>query len=98
MIRIERTCASFRASVIIDGAEIGVMEGVYLTQWFLKNRYHFTGTFIRFIPSDEKFNRSGITVDILLHDQNLILKDALIDWLSETRKGTFRARRIESHI
>ncbi|WP_226891073.1 hypothetical protein [Methanothermobacter thermautotrophicus] len=70
----------------------------YTSPRFLKNRYHFTGTFIRFIPYDERFNRSGITVDILLHDQNLILKDALIDWLNETGRGTFRARRIESHI
>ncbi|WP_300489515.1 hypothetical protein [Methanothermobacter sp.] len=98
MIRIERTCASFRATVIMEGEEIGIMEGIYLTQWFLKTRYHFTGTFIRFIPVNEKFNRSGLTVDILLHDQNVMVKDALIDWLSDSGKGTFRAKRIESLI
>ncbi|ADL59235.1 MULTISPECIES: hypothetical protein [Methanothermobacter] len=98
MIRIERTCASFRATVIQEGEEIGIMEGIYLTQWFLKTRYHFTGTFIRFIPSDERFNRSGLTVDIHLHDQNVIVKDALIDWLSDSGRGTFRARRIESVV
>ncbi|MDI6702556.1 hypothetical protein [Methanothermobacter wolfeii] len=98
MIRIERTCACLKASVLLNGEEIGVMEGIYLTQWFLKNRYHFTGTFIRFTPLDEEFNRSGIKVDIYLPDQNIILKEAIIDWLSDTGRGTFRARRIESSI
>ena len=49
MLKMERTCSSLKCDVLLEGKLIGIMEGVNLIQWFLKNKYSFKGSFSRFI-------------------------------------------------
>lgn len=96
MIKMERTCSSLRCDVVCDGKFIGRMEGVSLTQWFLKNRYSYKGSFSKFITENPAYCCSGVTVDIVFLDRNLIAKDAKIGWMRAPGKnGTFQASRIE---
>ncbi len=99
MIKMERTCGSMRARVMYQGQEIGSMEGVYVTQWFVKNKYRFTGTFTRFLTKDPHHRRCGIVVDVIFPDKGILIKESKIDWIKEpTGSGTFTAKGIESHI
>lgn len=58
---------------------IGYMEGVILTQWFIKNKYQFKGSFSRFMTFDHEDNHAGVIVDIILKDKNLRVKNARIE-------------------
>jgi hypothetical protein len=98
MIKMERCCGSLRCDVIQEGIKIGHMDGVNLTQWFVKNRYHYTGTFSRFITLDPDNSHSGITIDIAFLDKPFLIKNARVEWMkSPMRNGTFHAEKIESH-
>ncbi|HSO25239.1 MAG TPA: hypothetical protein VLR54_01315 [Methanobacteriaceae archaeon] len=99
MIKMERTYGCLRASVLFEGEKIGTMEGVYLTQWFVKNKYRFTGTFNRYLTEYDEFCRPGARVDVVLPDKELIVKNVFIEWIREPScSGTFNAERIESYI
>jgi hypothetical protein len=99
MIKMERTYGCLRASVLFNGKKIGTMEGVYLTQWFVKNRYRFTGTFNRYLTEDMEYRRPGARVDIILPDKEIIIKNVFIEWIREpSGSGTFNAERIESYL
>ncbi len=79
-----------------NGKLIGYMEGVTLTQWFLKNKYSYKGSFSKFITFNPDDSRSGIMVDIVFLDKNLIAKDARIGWIrAPGRNGTFQASIME---
>ena len=88
-----------RADVLYEGKKVGTMEGVYLTQWFVKNKYRFTGTFTRYFTEDSKYRESGAKVDIVFQDKKIIIKKACIEWVKEPMgSGTFNALGIESYI
>jgi hypothetical protein len=96
MIKMERTCSSLRCNVVYNGKLIGRMEGVSLTQWFLKNKYSYKGSFSKFITENPADSCSGIIVDIIFLDRKLIAKDAKIGWIRAPGKnGTFHASKIE---
>jgi len=96
MIKIERTCSSLKCDVLHKGEVIGKMEGVSVTQWFLKNHYNYTGAFSRFITDQPELSRSGIKVDIVFNDRKIVAKDACIGWIrGPTKNGTFSAKTIE---
>jgi hypothetical protein len=96
MIKMERTCSSLKCDVLHKGIIIGKMEGVNVTQWFLKNHYSYTGAFSRFVTENPELNRSGIKVDIVFNDRNIVAKDACISWIrGPAKNGTFHAKRIE---
>jgi hypothetical protein len=98
MIKMERTCGCMRCDVILEGEKIGTMEGVYLTQWFVKNRYRYTGTFSRYLTENPNCLEPGITVDIIFPNK-IVIKDAFIEWIRQPNGGgTFNARGIESCI
>jgi hypothetical protein len=99
MIKMERTCGCLRCDVMFHGEKIGTMEGVYLTQWFVKNRYRFTGTFARYLTEDPQYKVPGVTVDIVFPDKQIVIKEAFIEWIRQPDGGgTFNARGIESYI
>lgn len=96
---MERTYGCLRAIVLFEGKKIGTMEGVYLTQWFVKNKYRFTGTFNRYLAEDSQFRSPGARVDVVLPDKNLIVKNVFIEWIRKSSgNGTFNAERIESYL
>jgi hypothetical protein len=81
-----------------EGKKIGRMDGVNLIQWFVKNRYRYTGTFSRFVTNDPTENQSGMDIDIIFSNKRVIIKDAKIEWIkSQNQNGTFHAARIESY-
>lgn len=95
---MERTCGSHRCDVFQDGELIGHMDGVNLVQWFVKNRYRYTGTFARFITKDPVHNQSNINVDIIFANKRIIIKDARVEWIkNRDQNGTFQASKIESY-
>jgi hypothetical protein len=99
MIKMEKTCGSLRCDVLHEGKRIGHMDGVNITQWFLKNRYRYTGTFSRFITEDPSDSHSGIEVDIIFPDKKLVIKDALVEWMKgPCKNGTFHSYKIESSV
>ena len=96
MLKMERACSSLRCNVMCNGELMGRMEGVNLTQWFLKNKYSYKGSFSNFITINPADSRSGITVDIIFLDKNLVAKDSRIGWIKAPGKnGTFQASRME---
>ena len=96
MIKIERTCSSLKCDVVHKGEKIGKMEGVCVTQWFLKNHYNYTGAFSRFVTEKPELSRSGIKVDIVFKDRKIVAKDACIGWIrGPSKNGTFSAKSIE---
>ncbi len=96
MIKMEKTCSSPKCDVLFEGKYIGYMDGVSLIQWFLKNRYCYRGSFSRFVTNDPQYSKSGITVDIIFLDKNLVAKNAKIEWLKAPGKnGTFIASNME---
>ncbi|WP_414470221.1 hypothetical protein [Methanobacterium sp. ACI-7] len=96
MLKMERTCNSLRCDVLLENKLIGHMEGVNLTQWFIKNKYIFKGSFAKFITTDPEDCRPGITVDIIFPDKNLIARSARVEWIRAPGKyGTFRAAKME---
>lgn len=96
MIKMEKACSSLRCDVFCKGKLIGKMEGVNITQWFLKNQYRYTGAFSRFTTTKPELSRSGITVDIIFRDRKIMAKDAAIGWIRGPNKnGTFLAKSIE---
>lgn len=98
MIKMEKTCGSPKVEVMKDGKRIGHMDGMNVIQWFLKNKYKYTGTFSRFITEDPDDSHSGIRIDIVIPEKHLIIKDACIEWMkSPLNNGTFNAKRIESY-
>ena len=98
MIIMEKTCGSYKCEVIRDGKRIGYMDGVNLIQWFVKNKYRYTGTFSRFVTNDPQDFRSGIDIDIVFSNRRIIIKDATIEWIKSTNQnGTFHAAKIESY-
>lgn len=98
MIIMEKTCGSYRCDVLHDGKVIGHMDGVNLIQWFVKNKYRYTGTFSRFVTSDPDENQAGIDIDILFSNKRIIIKDARVEWIkSPSQNGTFHAAKIESY-
>jgi len=98
MIIMERTCGSHRCDVFQDGELIGHMDGVNLIQWFVKNRYRYTGTFARFITEDPMQNQTNINVDIIFANKRIIIKDARVEWIkNRDHNGTFQASKIESY-
>ncbi len=98
MIKMEKTCGSPKVEVMKDGKRIGHMDGMNVIQWFLKNKYKYTGTFSRFITEDPDDSHSGIKIDIVIPEKHLIIKDACIEWMkSPLNNGTFNAKRIESY-
>ncbi len=99
MIKMERTCGCMRSDVMLNGKKIGTMEGVYLTQWFVKNRYRYTGTFSRYNTEDPQHRTPGLTVDIVFPDKHIVIKEAFIEWIREPGgSGTFNAKGIESYM
>ncbi|MDI6644673.1 MAG: hypothetical protein QME14_06390 [Methanobacteriaceae archaeon] len=97
MIKMERTCGCLRCDVIHNGEKIGRMEGVNVTQWFLKNKYSYTGTFSRFLSDIPYEDCAGTTIDIIFNDKKIVVKDAEIEWIrNSTKNGTFHATKIES--
>jgi hypothetical protein len=98
MIIMERTCGSYKCDVMQDGKRIGRMDGVNLVQWFVKNRYRYTGTFSRFVTNDPTKSQSGMDIDIIFSNKRVIIKDARIEWIKkQNQNGTFHAARIESY-
>lgn len=96
MLKMERTCNSLKCNVLHEGKLIGYMDGVSLTQWFLKNRYSYKGSFSNFVAENPEYNRVGITVDIVFLDLNVMAKDAKIEWINAFgSNGTFQASSIE---
>lgn len=99
MIKMERTCNTLRCDVVHEGRRIGRMEGVGVIQWFVKNKYRYTGTFSRFITENPDDSHSGLKVDIVFPDRKLVIKEALIEWMKNPcQNGTFHASSIESHV
>ncbi len=98
MIIMERTCGSYKCDVMQDGKRIGRMDGVNLVQWFVKNRYRYTGTFSRFVTNNPTKSQSGMDIDIIFSNKRVIIKDARIEWIKkQNQNGTFHAARIESY-
>lgn len=98
MIRMEKSCGSTKCDVIKKGRKIGHMDGLNIIQWFLKNKYRYTGTFSRFVTDDPDDSHSGIKIDIIIPEKHLIIKDACVDWMkSPLNNGTFHAKSIESY-
>jgi hypothetical protein len=96
MLKLERTCNSRKCDVLINGELVGYMEGVNLTQWFIKNRYAFKGSFSNFITFNHDNDHAGKIVDIVFNDKNLIARKAKIDWInSYGENGTFTAFKME---
>ena len=96
MLKMERTCNSLKCDVIYNGELIGYMEGVNLIQWFLKNRYSYKGSFSKFITLNPVDDYSGMVVDIIFSDKNLIARNARIEWIRAPGKnGTFKASSME---
>jgi len=96
MLKMERTCNSLKCDVMCNGELIGYMEGVNLTQWFLKNKYSYKGSFSKFITFNPVDDYSGMIVNIIFTDKNLIAKNARIEWIRAPGKnGTFRASNME---
>ena len=88
MIKMEKTYGCLRAPVLHMGKQIGTLHAVYLTQWFVGNKYRFTGTFNKFVPCVE-------SIDILLPDKKVLVKNAFIEWVrKEPGSGTFNAEKI----
>ncbi len=98
MLKMEKTCCSLKCDVLHGGELIGYMEGVYITQWFIKNKYLFKGSFNIFIQkSDENFN-VGIIVDIIFPDKKLIARDAKVGGINSYGKnGTFEASKLDHY-
>jgi hypothetical protein len=95
---MEKTCGSYKCDVMQEGERIGRMDGVNLIQWFVKNKYRYTGTFSRFITNDPTEIQSGMDIDIIFSNKRVIIKDAKIEWIkSQNQNGTFHAARIESY-
>ena len=98
MIIMEKTCGSYKCDVMRKGKRIGHMDGVNLIQWFVKNKYRYTGTFSRFVTNDPDDFQSGIDIDIVFSNRRIIIKDATIEWIkSANQNGTFHAVKIESY-
>jgi hypothetical protein len=98
MIIMEKTCGSYKCDVMQEGKRIGHMDGVNLIQWFVKNRYRYTGTFSRFVTNDPNESQSGMDIDIIFSNKRVIIKDAKIEWIkSQNQNGTFHAAKIESY-
>ena len=101
MIKLEKTYGCLRAPVLHMGKQIGTLHGVYVSQWFVFNKYRFTGTFTRFVPCVESIDNleSGDVVDLLLPDSNVLIKDVFIEWIrEEPYSGTFNAQKVvDSH-
>ena len=96
MLKMERTCNSLKCDVIYNGELIGYMEGVNLIQWFLKNRYSYKGSFSKFTTFNSVDDYSGMVVDIIFSDKNLIARNARIEWIRAPGKnGTFKASSME---
>ncbi len=96
MLKMERTCNSLKCDVLYNGELIGYMEGVNLIQWFLKNRYSYKGSFSKFITLNPVDDYSGMVVDIIFSDKNLIAKNARIEWIrAPGMNGTFQASNME---
>lgn len=97
MIIMERTCGSYKCDVIQDGELIGHMDGVNLIQWFVKNRYRYTGTFSRFITNNTDYDMD-INIDIVFANKKIVIKDAKVEWIkNKNQNGTFHAAKIESY-
>jgi len=98
MIKMEKTCGSPKCDVVKKGKKIGHMDGLNVIQWFLKNKYKYTGTFSRFVTDNPDDSHSGIRIDIIIPERHLIIKDACIEWMkSPLNNGTFNAKCIESY-
>jgi hypothetical protein len=98
MIIMEKACGSYKCDVMQEGKRIGHMDGVNLIQWFVKNRYRYTGTFSRFVTNDPTESQSGMDIDIIFSNKRVIIKDAKIEWIkSQNQNGTFHAAKIESY-
>lgn len=98
MIIMERTCGSYKCDVFHEGELIGHMVGVNLIQWFVKNRYRYTGTFSRFITNNPQHSQANINVDIVFSNNRIIIKDARVEWIkNRNQNGTFHAQKIESY-
>lgn len=92
MLKMERTCNSLRCDVRHKGKLIGRMEGVSITQWFIKNKYSYKGSFSNFFTENPDYCHPGIIVDIIFSDRNLIIKEARIGWINAYgSNGTFQA-------
>lgn len=97
MLKMERTCSSLKCDVLHEGEFIGHMEGVNLTQWFLKDRYSIKGSFSKFSTENPDYVRPGIVVDIIFPDKKIIARDARIEWINSFgTNGTFQAKNTES--
>ena len=98
MIKMEKTCGSYKCEVMHDGKKIGYMDGVNLIHWFVKNRYRYTGTFSRFVTSDPYEKQSCLDLDIVFSNKRIVIKNARIEWMkSPNQNGTFHAATIESY-
>lgn len=96
MLKMERTCNSLRCKVMYKSELIGRMEGVCLTQWFIKNKYKYKGSFSNFFTENDDYCSPGIIVDIIFSDKKLIIKEARIEWINAFgTNGTFQAAGIE---
>lgn len=93
---MERTCNALKCDVLLEGELIGRMDGVSLTQWFIKNRYAFKGSFSKFVTFNPEDCHAGIIVDIVFNDKKLIARKAKIEWINAFGdNGTFTASKME---
>ncbi|MGZ7116895.1 MAG: hypothetical protein ACXVHS_05505 [Methanobacterium sp.] len=96
MLKMEKIYYSLKCDVLYENKLIGHMEGVRLTQWFIKNKYQFKGSFSKFKMFNPEEARAGMTVDIIFQDKNLMAKNARIEWINVVgTNGTFTASKME---
>lgn len=96
MLKMEKSCSSFKCDVLIEGELIGHMEGVNVIQWFLKNQYSYRGSFSNFETIDSDYCCPGAIVDVVFQDKKLIARNARIEWINAFGKnGTFTASKME---
>lgn len=97
MIIMERTCGSYKCDVMHDGKLIGHMDGVNIIQWFVKNKYRYTGTFSRFVTNNPE-DQSCLDIDIVFSNKRIVIKNACVEWMkSPNNNGTFHSYKIESY-
>lgn len=97
MIKMEKTYGCLRAPVLHKGKQIGTLHALYMTQWFVSNKYRFTGTFNKFVPCLESIDtlEPGDVVDVLLPDKKVLVKNVFIEWIrKDPGSGTFNAEKI----
>ncbi len=96
MLKMERTCDALRCDVYFEGELVGIMEGVNLIQWFIKNKYSYRGSFSKFMAFDQEFEKIGTIFDIVFRGKKVIVRNVRIQWINAFgENGTFTASNLE---